>query len=64
MTRSISFSRPMTGSQLALAGRLGEVATELVENQLRRRGALAPAAGGALGGLLALITRVGFQKSA
>src|SRR3954465_7104338 len=35
--------------ELALAGRLGEVAAELVEDQGGRRGALAAATGGALG---------------
>ena len=41
--------------ELALAGRLGEVATELVEHQRRRRRALAAAARRALGRLLALV---------
>jgi len=44
MTRSISFSRPMTGFELGLARRLGEVATELVEHQRRGRRALLGAA--------------------
>ncbi len=54
MTRSISFSAD-DRIELALAGRLGQVAAELVEHQRRRRGTFGGAAGS--GGLLALVAR-------
>jgi len=52
MTRSISFSRPMTGSSLPSGG-LGQVAAELVEHQRAGRRPLGGPAGG--GRLLALV---------